>query len=47
MAFEKEEAEIMKDVPGWVVGESVYHTEKWIPPLEAQQKIKNYLKAED
>ena len=27
------EAEIMKDVPGWVVGESVYHnkTTRWVP----------------
>ena len=47
MAFEKEEAEIMKDVPGWVVGESVYNTKKWIPPLNAQLKTKNYMKAED
>jgi NADH dehydrogenase (ubiquinone) 1 alpha subcomplex subunit 13 len=28
----EEEAKIMKDVPGWVVGESVYKTPQWIPP---------------
>jgi NADH dehydrogenase (ubiquinone) 1 alpha subcomplex subunit 13 len=29
-----EEARIMKDVPGWEVGKSVYHTKRWIlPPL--------------
>lgn len=27
-----EEAEIMKDVPGWEVGQSVYHTDKWHRP---------------
>eukprot|EP01117_Protostelium_nocturnum_P020542 TRINITY_DN9295_c0_g1_i1.p1 TRINITY_DN9295_c0_g1~~TRINITY_DN9295_c0_g1_i1.p1 ORF type:complete len:122 (-),score=28.88 TRINITY_DN9295_c0_g1_i1:117-482(-) len=27
----KWEAEVMKDVPGWVVGEPVYHT-RWMPP---------------
>jgi len=27
----EEEAKIMKDVPGWVVGESVYKTQ-WIRP---------------
>jgi len=27
----KEEARIMKDVPGWVVGESVYHGKRWVP----------------
>ena len=37
-AFEKEEAEIMKDVPGWEVGKSVYNTDKWIPPLPALLK---------
>ncbi|XP_041379473.1 NADH dehydrogenase [ubiquinone] 1 alpha subcomplex subunit 13-like [Gigantopelta aegis] len=35
-AFEAEEALIMKDVPGWKVGESVYHTDKWVPPNPAQ-----------
>ena len=30
--FEEEEAQIMKDVKGWTVGESVYHTDRWIPP---------------
>ncbi|KAL7556786.1 hypothetical protein ACA910_005227 [Epithemia clementina (nom. ined.)] len=25
------EAEIMKDVPGWKVGESVYRTKRWVP----------------
>uniref|UniRef100_A0A8C5UAQ0 NADH dehydrogenase [ubiquinone] 1 alpha subcomplex subunit 13 n=1 Tax=Malurus cyaneus samueli TaxID=2593467 RepID=A0A8C5UAQ0_9PASS len=28
----KEEAKIMKDVPGWKVGESRFHTERWVPP---------------
>lgn len=28
----KEEAEIMKNVPGWIVGESVYHGKRWLPP---------------
>ena len=37
-AFEEEEAQIMKDVPDWKVGESVYNTEKWIPPLPCQMK---------
>ncbi|XP_015668951.1 NADH dehydrogenase [ubiquinone] 1 alpha subcomplex subunit 13 [Protobothrops mucrosquamatus] len=27
-----EEAKIMKDVPGWQVGESVYHTTRWVTP---------------
>ncbi|EKX35985.1 hypothetical protein GUITHDRAFT_146129 [Guillardia theta CCMP2712] len=29
----KWEAEVMKDVPGWVVGENVYHGKRWAPPL--------------
>ncbi|KAJ7308243.1 hypothetical protein JRQ81_008768 [Phrynocephalus forsythii] len=29
----EEEAKIMKDVPGWQVGESRYHTTRWVPPL--------------
>ena len=37
-AFEEEEALIMKDVPGWEVGKSVYNTKKWIPPHPAQLK---------
>ncbi|KAK9824121.1 hypothetical protein WJX72_007907 [[Myrmecia] bisecta] len=28
------EAEIMKDVPGWKVGESVYHGKRWMPPAK-------------
>ncbi|XP_075063869.1 NADH dehydrogenase [ubiquinone] 1 alpha subcomplex subunit 13 [Mixophyes fleayi] len=28
----EQEAIIMKDVPGWKVGESVFHTERWVPP---------------
>ncbi|KAH7352430.1 hypothetical protein KP509_19G044600 [Ceratopteris richardii] len=28
----EEEARIMANVPGWKVGESVYHTKKWRPP---------------
>ncbi|NXX22548.1 NDUAD dehydrogenase, partial [Podargus strigoides] len=27
-----EEAKIMKDVPGWTVGESRFHTDRWVPP---------------
>ncbi|XP_053158897.1 NADH dehydrogenase [ubiquinone] 1 alpha subcomplex subunit 13 [Hemicordylus capensis] len=27
-----EEAKIMKDVPGWKVGESLFHTTRWVPP---------------
>lgn len=27
------EAEIMKDVPGWKVGESVYLTKRWVPEV--------------
>lgn len=29
----EEEAVIMKDVPGWKVGESVFHTDRWVTPL--------------
>uniref|UniRef100_A0A6J0VGU9 NADH dehydrogenase [ubiquinone] 1 alpha subcomplex subunit 13 n=1 Tax=Pogona vitticeps TaxID=103695 RepID=A0A6J0VGU9_9SAUR len=29
----EEEAKIMKDVPGWQVGESRFHTTRWVPPL--------------
>ncbi|XP_040176507.1 NADH dehydrogenase [ubiquinone] 1 alpha subcomplex subunit 13 [Rana temporaria] len=29
----EEEAIIMKDVPGWKVGESVFHTTRWVPPI--------------
>ncbi|XP_056149946.1 NADH dehydrogenase [ubiquinone] 1 alpha subcomplex subunit 13 [Lampris incognitus] len=29
----EEEAVIMKDVPGWKVGERVFHTERWVSPL--------------
>lgn len=28
----EEEAIIMKDVPGWKVGESVFHTTRWVTP---------------
>ncbi|XP_059846971.1 NADH dehydrogenase [ubiquinone] 1 alpha subcomplex subunit 13 isoform X1 [Hypanus sabinus] len=28
----EEEAKIMKDVPGWKVGESVYHSDRWFTP---------------
>ncbi len=37
-AFEEEEAQIMKDVPGWTPGDSVYHTKKWLPPHPALLK---------
>ena len=36
LAAEEEEAQIMAGVPGWKVGESVYHTDKWIPPHPSQ-----------
>ncbi|EFJ34074.1 hypothetical protein SELMODRAFT_167299 [Selaginella moellendorffii] len=29
----EEEARIMANVPGWVVGESVYHTKRWMSPM--------------
>lgn len=38
VAAEEEEAQIMADVPGWKVGESLYHTDKWIPPHSSQLK---------
>lgn len=28
----KKESEVMKDVPGWKVGENVYKTRKFMPP---------------
>lgn len=30
-AILQKEAEIMKNVPGWKVGESVYLTDRWVP----------------
>ena len=27
----KREKEVMKDIPGWEVGKSVYNTRKWVP----------------
>ncbi|KAJ8357726.1 hypothetical protein SKAU_G00205200 [Synaphobranchus kaupii] len=29
----EEEAKIMKDVPGWKVGENVFNTDRWVPPI--------------
>uniref|UniRef100_A0AAF6YRY8 NADH dehydrogenase [ubiquinone] 1 alpha subcomplex subunit 13 n=1 Tax=Bos taurus TaxID=9913 RepID=A0AAF6YRY8_BOVIN len=29
----EEEATVMKDVPGWKVGESVFHTTRWVTPM--------------
>ncbi|XP_048845750.1 NADH dehydrogenase [ubiquinone] 1 alpha subcomplex subunit 13 [Brienomyrus brachyistius] len=29
----EEEVRIMKDVPGWKVGENVFHTERWVQPV--------------
>ncbi|XP_077331559.1 NADH dehydrogenase [ubiquinone] 1 alpha subcomplex subunit 13 [Lithobates pipiens] len=29
----EEEAIIMKGVPGWKVGESAFHTARWVPPV--------------
>jgi NADH dehydrogenase (ubiquinone) 1 alpha subcomplex subunit 13 len=38
----KKEAEIMKDVPGWKVGESTYYTDRWVPrhvaPMDKNSK---------
>ncbi|KAK1266526.1 NADH dehydrogenase [ubiquinone] 1 alpha subcomplex subunit 13-A [Acorus gramineus] len=31
-----EEARIMKDVPGWKIGESVYHSKRWTPPATGE-----------
>ncbi len=28
----RREAEIMKDVPGWKVGDSVYNSKRYVPP---------------
>lgn len=33
-----EEAKIMKDVPGWVPGQSTYHSDRYTVPLYAQKK---------
>lgn len=30
------EAEVMKDVPGWKVGESVYNSGRWVPPSSGE-----------
>lgn len=30
------EAEVMKDVPGWKVGESVYNSGRWMPPASGE-----------
>jgi NADH dehydrogenase (ubiquinone) 1 alpha subcomplex subunit 13 len=32
MAAVEREAKIMSQVPGWKVGESVYHTKSYVPP---------------
>jgi hypothetical protein len=29
------EAKIMKDVPGWIVGEEIY-SKRWLPPQEME-----------
>lgn len=34
----EEEARIMKDVPGWKVGENVYHSGKWMPPATGEMR---------
>lgn len=37
-----QEAEIMKNVPGWVVGEKTFHSNRWVPrhvaPLDKNLK---------
>ncbi|PNY00821.1 NADH dehydrogenase [Trifolium pratense] len=30
------EADVMKDVPGWKVGESVYNSGRWVPPSSGE-----------
>lgn len=30
------EADVMKDVPGWKVGESVYNSARWMPPASGE-----------
>lgn len=32
----EEEAIIMKDVPDWKVGESVFHTTRWVTPMHGE-----------
>ncbi|KAJ8274068.1 hypothetical protein COCON_G00086930 [Conger conger] len=32
----EEEARIMKDVPDWKVGESVFNTDRWVPPINEE-----------
>lgn len=32
--FEDAEVEIMKDVPSWRAGESVYYTTRWVKPIQ-------------
>ena len=32
----EDEARIMKNVPGWKVGESVYHSGRWVPPATGE-----------
>ena len=31
--YNKWEADLMKDVPNWIVGENVYKTRKFMPPV--------------
>ncbi|KAL5998709.1 hypothetical protein ACLOJK_009654 [Asimina triloba] len=37
----EEESRIMKDVPGWKVGESVYHSGRWMPPATGELRPDN------
>ncbi|KAF3699260.1 NADH dehydrogenase [ubiquinone] 1 alpha subcomplex subunit 13 [Channa argus] len=32
----EEEAILMQDVPGWKVGESVFHTDRWVTPISEE-----------
>ena len=41
--FHAWEAEVMKDVPGWEVGKSVYNT-RWMPPADPTGHRRNFLK---
>jgi len=37
-ASDAEEAELMKNVRGWKVGEKVYHTDRWVPPAQVTSR---------
>lgn len=39
----EEEAKLMKDVPGWRVGQGVYETGRWMPPAQRPGPIGSYM----